>query len=175
MHKWISRICLAFLMLSALLVSWAFTSSTADLVTVAKVYDGDTLLVKDRNHSFKVRLAGIDAPETGYQERPGQPYSRKAKQYLSRLVLYRQVGLKTHGRGGYDRLLAEVFYEEKNINLAMVRAGLAEVYRGRRPQALDSDQYLGAERRAKSEKAGMWQLGDAYVSPRQWRKKYPLK
>jgi len=52
----------------------------------------------------------------------------------------------------------------------MVKAGLAEVYRGPPASGLDLDPYWKAEEEAKKENCGMWALGDKYISPREWRK-----
>jgi len=57
----------------------------------------------------------------------------------------------------------------------MVKAGLAEVYRGRLPKALDSTPYLQAEAEARGAKRGMWSLGDEYISPKEWRKRHKRK
>ena len=51
----------------------------------------------------------------------------------------------------------------------MVKAGLAEVYRGRAAKGLDMEPYRNAEE-AKRAKHNMWSLGDKYVSPRDWRR-----
>jgi len=51
----------------------------------------------------------------------------------------------------------------------MIRAGLAEVYRGKPAPGLDLDPYWKAEEEAKKAGAGMWSLGDKYISPREWR------
>lgn len=142
---------------------------------VVKVYDGDTILVTGMDLEFKIRLVGIDSPETEYGKRPDQPYGRKAKQFLTDLLNNQTVTLKSYGSGGYNRQLAEVFVQSKNINLEMVRSGLAEVYRGRRPAGLDSAAYFKAEKIAKKEQKRMWRLGDQYISPYQWRKRYPIK
>ena len=60
----------------------------------------------------------------------------------------------------------------KNVNLEMVKAGLAEVYRGRNVRSSDLDPYWKAEEEARRTKRGMWSLGDQYVSPREWRRKH---
>ena len=52
----------------------------------------------------------------------------------------------------------------------MIRAGLAEVYRGIAPHRFDLDPYWQAEREARKAKLGMWALGDKYVSPKEWRR-----
>jgi len=52
----------------------------------------------------------------------------------------------------------------------MLKAGLAEVYRGKAPFGLDINPFLKAEKDAKEARKGVWSLGDKYVSPREWRK-----
>jgi len=122
---------------------------------------------------MKVRLAGIDTPETSKSKRdPGQPFSQHAKKYLAGLILNKAVEIKYYGLDRYYRVLGVIFLEGKNINLEMVRAGLAEVYRGKPPKGFDSKPYLQAEAEAKETQKGMWSLGDKYVSPMEWRKMY---
>jgi len=58
----------------------------------------------------------------------------------------------------------------KNVTLEMIKAGLAEVYRGRPPRGFDLAPYRKAETKAKKDKRGMWTLGAKYISPRDWRK-----
>ena len=61
-------------------------------------------------------------------------------------------------------------WDGNNVNLEMVKAGLAEVYRGTPASGLDMGPYWKAEEEAKAAKRGMWELGDKYVSPREWRR-----
>lgn len=140
---------------------------------VRKVYDGDSLLVKGLDVTFKVRMVGIDAPETGGRSKPGQPFSKKSHLYLRRLVKDRSVTLKSYGLGGYNRILAEVFIGNTNANLEMIKMGLAEVYQGRKPKQFDAAPYVAAQTRARNSGIGMWSLGSRYKSPRQWRKENP--
>jgi len=63
------------------------------------------------------------------------------------------------------------FLRGKNINLEMVKAGLAEVYRGSLRKGFDSTPYFEREAEAREAKRGMWSPGDKYVSPNEWRKK----
>jgi endonuclease YncB( thermonuclease family) len=68
-------------------------------------------------------------------------------------------------------MLGAVFLEDgKNVNIEMIKAGLAEVYRGKPASGLDMGPYWKAEQEAKAANRGMWQLGDKYVSPREWRR-----
>ena len=145
--------------------------SLAGQFKVVRVYDGDTLKAVGHDIEIKVRLVGIDAPETKKGKRqPGQPYSQKAKKFLSGIVLNKVVDIKGYGLGPYNRNLGVVYVDGKNVNLEIVKAGLAEVYRGKQPKGLDITPYRLSE--AESRKAGrsMWSLGDQYMSPKDWRK-----
>lgn len=140
---------------------------------VIKVYDGDSLLLQGMDLTLKIRMVGIDAPETGGPQKQGQPYSKKAHLFLSRQIKDRFVTLKTYGLGGYNRILAEVFIDSINMNLKMVTTGLAEVYQGNLPKTFDATPYLAAQNQAKSRRIGMWVQDSRYKSPRQWRKENP--
>ncbi len=72
----------------------------------------------------------------------------------------------------YSRFLGVIYLEGKNINLEMVRAGLAEVYPGGRPRGLDLDPFWLAEKEATEALRGIWSLGDEYIRPREWRRIY---
>jgi micrococcal nuclease len=58
-----------------------------------------------------------------------------------------------------------------NINLQMVKKGMAEVYRGRHPKGLDLNIYRQAKKVARQTIKGMWRLGDTDQSPKDWRKR----
>jgi micrococcal nuclease len=142
---------------------------------VTKVFDGDTIQVEGSGLNFKIRLVGIDSPEIGRKKQKSQPYSQQAKELLARLADKKNIFVKQYGTGSYNRVLAEVFSGTTNINLEMVRLGLAEIYQGKPPKGLDSKAYFQAEKMAKQSMKGMWIQGSAYKSPRQWRKENPWK
>jgi endonuclease YncB( thermonuclease family) len=83
--------------------------------------------------------------------------------------LNKSVDVKSYGTDRYGRILGVVFVGGKNVNLEMVKAGLAEVYRGKPAGGLDLEPYWKAEAEAKKADIGMWSLGDKYISPRKWR------
>jgi len=142
---------------------------------VLKVYDGDTIQVQGLDLKFKIRLVGIDSPEIGFKSHRTQPFAQEAKSYLKHLLGNKKIRVVSYGTGAYNRQLAEVFLENKNINIEMIKAGLAEVYTGKKPQKLDSRQYLVEESMAKRNRQGMWTQGTFYKSPKQWRKENPRK
>ncbi len=127
-------------------------------VTVIRVYDGDTLMVLSAGKRFKVRLVGIDAPETPKRGNRGQPYSNKSRNYLKSLVQDKKLTLTTYGKDRYDRLLGELFSDGQNINLAILQEGLAEAYRGKLPLGVERYRFKEAEAIAKGP-AGYLVLG----------------
>ena len=146
-------------------------NSFAGQFKVTRVSDGDTINVTDNGSKITVRLVGIDAPETSKKKnQPGQPFSRKSTKYLANPVLDKSVEVKSYGTDRYGRTLGVVFVSEKNVNLEMIKAGLAEVYRGRPAEGLDIKPYWNAEAEAKKAGIGMWSLGDKYISPKEWRR-----
>ena len=84
---------------------------------VVAIADGDTITVLlDKTH-HRIRLEHIDAPESG------QDFGTKAKQVLGDKVFGKEVKIVWTGRDKYKRILGEVFLEDRNINLEMVREG----------------------------------------------------
>jgi micrococcal nuclease len=143
----------------------------ADQCQVTRVVDGDTIKADYGTGKITVRLVGIDAPETPKRKnQTGQPFNQRSRRHLSSLVLNQAVDIKSYGFDDDGRLLGEVFLEDKNINLEMVKAGLAEVYRGKPATGQNMEPYWKAEQEAKIAKRGMWVLGEKYVSPQEWRK-----
>jgi len=84
--------------------------SLAGQFKVTRVYDGDTIKAEGHDTIIKVRLLGIDAPETSKKKRePGQPYSQGAKKYLASLVLNKIVDIKGYQPDRYNRLLVVIY------------------------------------------------------------------
>lgn len=129
---------------------------------VVGVSDGDTLTCLHGKTQMKIRLLHIDAPEAS------QPFGKKARQTLATLAFKKRVTLHTDGFDRYRRTLAVVFDEQnRNINLALVQAGMAWAYGG---QPL----YLNAMERAQRQKIGLWR-DKSPIPPAEWRKKYDDK
>ena len=94
----------------------------------------------------KIRLHGIDAPESG------QAYGNVAKSHLSSLVAGRNVRVKWKSRDKYGRILGVVYVDDKDVNLEMLKAGFAWHYK-----RFDSTPaYAHAERAARTAKKGLW-------------------
>lgn len=127
--------------------------------TVVAVHDGDTISVRTRDATIRVRLYGIDCPE--YR----QPFSARARQLTSKMVFKRDVTVRGEGIDQYDRLLGRVFVDGVELNEALLRNGLAWHYEIRA-----SDRALAeAERYARAARVGLWSQPNP-VPPWQWRR-----
>ena len=140
---------------------------------VIRVADGDTITVTQNGSKLKIRLVGIDAPEFSKKKHlPAQPFSQKSKEYLASIVLNKKVDISPYGKDRYGRILGVVFVDGKNVNLEMIKAGLAEVYRGTPAPGFDNEPYQKAESEARNAVLGIWELRDQYFSPKDWREMY---
>jgi endonuclease YncB( thermonuclease family) len=143
---------------------------------------GNTMIFIMANQAWlRVRPFGIDLPERprrdprGRITAPGQPYGDAAAAYLSGLVQGRRVRLEIYGIDRTRRVLATLFRDPDNLNLALVEAGLAEVYRGSTITDPYQPQYAAAEAAAQHAGRGMWALGPHYESPRAYRRRVRLR
>lgn len=106
--------------LSLLLTATGLPVSAETLTgRVVGVHDGDTLTLLVSRQQFKVRLAGIDAPELA------QPYGQKAKQALSDLAYLKEARINSAGLDRYGRTLGTVFVDDVNVNAALIEQGAA--------------------------------------------------
>lgn len=121
--------------------------------TVVSVGDGDTIRVLTGNKTVTVRLACIDAPEMK-QSPWGQQSSARLKQLLP---VGQSVTLRPVETDKYKRLVAEIYVENRSVNVNMVQEGQAVVYRQYLkscPQSNDS--LLQAENYAKQKRLAFW-------------------
>ena len=56
------------------------------------------------------------------------------------------------------------------MNLEVINAGYAEVYRGTPAAGFDNAPYLKAKKEFRVAKKGMWVQVDKYMSPRDWKR-----
>ncbi|MDX6556225.1 MAG: micrococcal nuclease [Miltoncostaeaceae bacterium] len=130
---------------------------------VERVVDGDTLVARAGGERFRVRLLGIDTPESVAPDRPVECYGPEAARETARLLPSgTPVRLETdptqYRVDYYGRLLAYVVPKAGGtpVNQRLVREGYAEVYvyRGREFRRLPA--FAAAERAARREGRGLW-------------------
>ena len=122
---------------------------------VERVIDGDTLLIAG---GHRVRLIGVDTPETKHPDRPVDPLGIKAAQFTREHVEGQQVTLRfdRERRDRYHRILAYVFVGDWFLNEELIRAGHSRA-ETRFPfsQAMKR-QFEKAEEAARESRRGMW-------------------
>jgi endonuclease YncB( thermonuclease family) len=171
LYKKIYFLYLSILTLFIFNASLSFAGQYTGQYQVTRVIDGNTIRIISYGKKTTVRLVGIDAPEVSHSKNtPGQPFSEAATKHLAGLVLNKTVEIKSYGPDRYGRTLAEVVVDNSNINIEMLKAGYAEVYRADSiVEILDTKAYWQAEEEARAAKRGMWNQGN-YMSPTKWRK-----
>lgn len=116
---------------------------------VVSVSDGDTIKVIHDGKEEKVRLYGIDTPESA------QPYGNTAKKYTASLVAGKVVDVEPIDTDRYGRIVGLVKVDGKVANEAIVASGLAWVYRKYCEKSF-CDQWLDQENVARTSGLGLW-------------------
>ena len=118
---------------------------------VTHVTDGDTLNVRCNGRKERVRMLQIDTPERG------EPLYEEAGAALEALIAGRSVLLERgpEQRDAYGRVLATVFVDGENLNLAMIRDGWSP-YFDRYGAGAYAREFADAERTARKVGRGIW-------------------
>lgn len=132
--------------------------------TVTRIVDGDTLAVLSQGHETRIRLAGIDAPEKG------QAFGQVAKEKLASLVFGKLVVVIPTKIDKYGRQVGKVLLDEQDVNLLMVKSGLAWHFKEyeNEQQPEDRKLYDEAEKLARQTKTGLWTESQP-IPPWTWR------
>ena len=147
--------------------------------TVRAVRDGTNLVVATPELTqHDVRLLGVELPEpprpegNGTSASPGQPFGPQAAAYVRDLLVDKQVRLDVYGKDRSGRSLAVVWLGDIDVNLTLVKEGLAWVS----PSLTVPKVRIGlevAERQAQVGRYGLWALPDP-EPPWQFRRRYRL-
>jgi micrococcal nuclease len=130
---------------------------------VFRVIDGDTIDVEKDGVRVRVRLIGVDTPETVDPRRPVQCFGKEASLRAKELLNGKLVRLETDPSQGlydkYDRMLAYVYLPDETLfNKVMISRGYAHEYTYRLPYHYQQE-FKAVERAAREEKRGLWADG----------------
>jgi micrococcal nuclease len=173
--KKISRMFLRAGVASALCVLGVCGATPSNVrAKVVYVDDGDTVVLLTASHQkINTRLSSIDAPESSHVNkeagRLGQPYSEKAKNYLSAMVKGETVEAQCFEEDVHHRQVCELFLGGKSVNREMVRAGFAWANMAAHGRYLRDKTLTAVEAEARTAKRGLW-AGTSPVEPWVWRK-----
>lgn len=124
---------------------------------VSRVIDGDTIEVRLDGKSYKVRLIGVDTPETVAPGRAVERFGKEASQFtrskLEKKTVYLAFDWDLYDR--YGRLLAYVYFPDRTcFNAELIRLGYGHAYTKYPFQFLEEFRELELE--ARKAKRGLW-------------------
>ena len=127
---------------------------------VTRVVDGDTFWIDDGSEKGrKIRLIGVDAPETRNTGRRSVGYyGQEAKKYLAELLLDQPVRLEydLDRTDRYGRTLAYVYLRDGTfVNAELLKQGYAMVLTVP-PNVRFADEFVRYQAEARAKERGLW-------------------
>ena len=131
-----------------------------DLFPVTKVVDGDTIDVAISEGTVRIRLIGINTPETVDPRRPVQCFGKEASNHLKELLADRSVRLLADAsqddKDKYSRLLRYVFRDDGlAVNAELVWSGFAQEYTYKTPHRFQQE-FRALQTEAQYSGTGLW-------------------
>lgn len=132
----------------------------AGQATLVRVVDGDTLIVDLDGVEERIRIIGIDTPESVKPNTPVQCFAKEATAHLTEIlgqneILTIETDPTQDTRDTYDRMLAHVFIGKENIAEVMIADGYAYEYTYDKPY-IYQNKYKNAQSEARSAERGLW-------------------
>ncbi|MBI2825622.1 MAG: thermonuclease family protein [Planctomycetia bacterium] len=122
---------------------------------VDRVVDGDTLLLAGGQ---RIRLIGVDTPETVRPDHPVEPWGHEAAEFTRRFVAVGPVRLTfdRERRDRFERYLAYVWVGDRLLNEELLRAGLARWEPGYHYAQAMKTRFRRAQQEAQKAERGLW-------------------
>ena len=140
------------------------TENQNNLYEVVRVVDGDTVILNIDGQKTRVRLIGIDTPESVAEDKSRNVKEGKiASEYTKNLLENKKVRVEfdEEKQDVYERKLGYVFLDDEFINEKLLKEGMAKLYTKTTNQKY-SERLKKAEQYAKDNKKGFWK--DFYVN-----------
>jgi len=160
------RTTLALIFTAVLCWAGSDAGFTAEVVLsgrVERVLDGDSMVVRQGDRRYEIRLWGVDCPEYG------QPYGAEARRESTGLLAGKSVQVEVKTRDSYGRYVGVMHLGGMNVNEQLIRRGAAWVYsRYCRERICTAWQELEAQ--ARDRRVGLW-AREHPIQPWRWRQK----
>jgi micrococcal nuclease len=124
------------------------------VVRVKRVIDGDTILLANGE---RVRLIGVDTPETKHPQKPVERFGKEAYLFTKKMVEGKEVRLEYDWkrRDKYGRLLAYAYLMDGTfLNAEIIKQGYGFAYTKYPFKYLE--EFRKHEREARESKRGLW-------------------
>jgi micrococcal nuclease len=146
----------------SLLVSCSSGATTKNevLITVLKVIDGDTVDIDIKGNTERVRLIGVNTPETKHPTKPIECFGPEASAYLTQLLpkgTHVRIERDIEARDRYGRMLLYLYRESDNlfINLDLVSHGYGTPM-SIEPNTFHRNDFVHAAALAETTNVGLW-------------------
>ena len=140
-----------------LLILFISSPCAAAPYKIVHVIDAITIKAATSTGDLDIRLVGIESPEIiKADKQAGNRPTSAARLFLAKLVLNKTVDIQSYGYNVYNQMLAVVHAGDINVNLEMVKAGMARVKKDKTPPNLDLSLFRQAEAEAREAKIGLW-------------------
>lgn len=118
---------------------------------VITVIDGNTIeMIADDNESYTIMLFGIDCPELGQQ------FGEKAKQFLQKMILDKNVNVKIQGKDRWGNRLGIILIDGTvDPRFELLEAGLAWT-----SERDPIEEFEGLKDKAREKGKGLWKVQD---------------
>lgn len=122
---------------------------------VVRVVDGDTIIIAP---DTRVRLIGVDAPESVKPEHPVEPFGPESSEFTREFLARGEARLEFDRErfDQYDRMLAYFWVGERMLNEELLRAGLARWERNYNYSSEKKQRFRAAEEEAREANRGIW-------------------
>lgn len=122
---------LTITLMALLLLLGCSSASVANEAIVKRVVDGDTIVVTYHGKEEKVRLIGVNTPETVDPRRPVEYFGKEASAFTKNLLppgTRVRLEFDWEKRDKYGRMLAYVYKGDTLINAEIIRQGSGHAY-----------------------------------------------
>lgn len=128
---------------------------------VTRVIDGDTLQVELNGALERVRMIGVDTPETVHPTLGEEPYGKEASLFTKEQLTGKTVQLEfdVEERDQYGRLLAYVWLDNEMFNRILLQQGYAQTATYP-PNVKYVDYFKADQKQAREMDLGLWSLED---------------
>lgn len=131
---------------------------------VVRIIDGDTIEIEEEHKVVKVRLIGVDTPETAHPMKSVEQYGKEASRFTTNLLRGESVYLEYDQQktDRYGRTLAYVFRAPDGlfVNLEIIRQGYGHAYTKYpfKAEYMELFRYYGGQ--AREAQRGLWAAGE---------------